>query len=52
MTRPPLFQPAGATTFAKAFARVALGGFLFVRLFFQPVLVAWALWSSGAWEWP
>ena len=23
----------------------------FVRLFFQPVLVAWALWSSGAWAW-
>lgn len=22
----------------------------FVRLFFQPVLVAWALWSSGAWR--
>ena len=21
----------------------------FVRLFFQPVLVAWALWSTGAW---
>lgn len=21
-----------------------------IRLFFQPVLVAWALWSSGAWE--
>jgi uncharacterized membrane protein len=23
----------------------------FVRLFFQPVLVIWALWSSGAWRW-
>ena len=23
----------------------------FVRLFFQPVLVAWALWSTGAWAW-
>ena len=23
----------------------------FVRLFFQPVLVAWALWSTGAWTW-
>jgi uncharacterized membrane protein len=23
----------------------------FVRLFFQPVLVVWALWSSGAWRW-
>lgn len=22
----------------------------FVRLFFQPVLVAWALWSTGAWR--
>ena len=22
----------------------------FVRLFFQPVLVAWALWSTGAWK--
>jgi hypothetical protein len=21
-----------------------------IRLFFQPVLVAWALWSSGAWH--
>ena len=21
-----------------------------LRLFFQPVLVAWALWSSGAWQ--
>ena len=21
----------------------------FIRLFFQPVLIAWALWSSGAW---
>jgi uncharacterized membrane protein len=21
----------------------------FVRLFFQPLLVAWALWSTGAW---
>jgi uncharacterized membrane protein len=21
-----------------------------IRLFFQPVLVAWALWSSGAWK--
>ncbi len=23
----------------------------FVRLFFQPLLVAWALWSCGAWKW-
>lgn len=23
----------------------------FVRLLFQPVLVAWALWSTGAWSW-
>lgn len=23
----------------------------FGRLFFQPVLVAWALWSTGGWEW-
>lgn len=23
----------------------------FIRLFFQPVLVAWALWSTGAWQW-
>jgi uncharacterized membrane protein len=23
----------------------------FARLFFQPVLVAWALWSTGAWTW-
>jgi uncharacterized membrane protein len=23
----------------------------FVRLFFQPVLVAWALWATGAWSW-
>lgn len=23
----------------------------FVRLFFQPVLVLWALWSTGAWVW-
>ena len=22
-----------------------------VRLFFQPVLVAWALWCTGAWRW-
>ena len=22
----------------------------FLRLFFQPVLVVWALWSSGAWQ--
>lgn len=22
----------------------------FLRLFFQPVLVAWALWSTGAWR--
>jgi uncharacterized membrane protein len=21
-----------------------------IRLFFQPVLIAWALWSSGAWQ--
>ncbi len=23
----------------------------FVRLFFQPVLVVWALWSTGGWRW-
>jgi uncharacterized membrane protein len=23
----------------------------FARLFFQPVLVVWALWSTGAWRW-
>lgn len=23
----------------------------FVRLWFQPVLVLWALWSTGAWRW-
>jgi uncharacterized membrane protein len=23
----------------------------FIRLFFQPVLVLWALWSTGAWSW-
>ena len=23
----------------------------FVRLFFQPLLVAWALWCTGAWAW-
>lgn len=22
----------------------------FIRLFFQPVLIAWALWSTGAWQ--
>ena len=22
-----------------------------IRLFFQPVLIAWALWSTGAWSW-
>ena len=22
----------------------------FVRLFFQPVLMGWALWSTGAWK--
>ncbi|HET9240105.1 MAG TPA: hypothetical protein VFO10_22775 [Oligoflexus sp.] len=22
-----------------------------IRLFFQPVLVAWALWSTGGWTW-
>lgn len=22
-----------------------------IRLFFQPVLVAWALWSTGGWSW-
>jgi uncharacterized membrane protein len=26
---------------------VALG----IRLLFQPLLVAWALWSTGAWKW-
>lgn len=23
----------------------------FVRLFFQPLLVVWALWATGAWRW-
>ncbi len=23
----------------------------FIRLFFQPVLVVWALWASGGWRW-
>ena len=23
----------------------------FIRLFFQPILVLWALWSTGAWSW-
>jgi uncharacterized membrane protein len=23
----------------------------FVRLWFQPVLVVWALWSTGGWGW-
>lgn len=23
----------------------------FVRLFFQPVLMVWALWATGAWRW-
>ena len=23
----------------------------FIRLFFQPLLVLWALWSTGAWRW-
>jgi uncharacterized membrane protein len=23
----------------------------FVRIFFQPVLVVWALWSTGGWHW-
>ena len=23
----------------------------FIRLFFQPVLVLWAVWSTGAWSW-
>ena len=23
----------------------------FIRLFFQPVLVLWALWSTGGWKW-
>lgn len=23
----------------------------FMRLFFQPLLVAWALWSCGSWKW-
>lgn len=23
----------------------------FVRLFFQPLLVLWALWATGAWKW-
>lgn len=22
-----------------------------IRLFFQPLLVVWALWSTGAWQW-
>ena len=22
-----------------------------IRLFFQPLLIAWALWSTGAWNW-
>jgi uncharacterized membrane protein len=26
-------------------------GARFVRLFFQPVLVLWALWSTGGWRW-
>lgn len=27
------------------------GGARFARLWFQPVLVAWALWSTGGWGW-
>lgn len=23
----------------------------FIRLFFQPVLVVWALWATGSWRW-
>lgn len=38
LTHAPAF---GLDTDAKRFA----------RLFFQPVLVAWALWSTGAWAW-
>jgi uncharacterized membrane protein len=38
LTHTPAF---GLDTDAKRFA----------RLFFQPVLVAWALWSTGAWAW-
>lgn len=33
-----------------AFGVLDSDGARFRRLFFQPVLIAWALWSSGAWE--
>ena len=29
----------------------ASDGARFLRLWFQPVLVAWALWSTGGWRW-
>lgn len=33
-----------------AFGILDSDGARFRRLFFQPVLIAWALWSSGAWK--
>jgi len=33
-----------------AFGILVSDGARLMRLFFQPVLIAWALWSSGAWK--
>jgi hypothetical protein len=33
-----------------AFGALDSDGARLIRLFFQPVLIAWALWSSGAWQ--
>jgi uncharacterized membrane protein len=33
-----------------AFGVLDSDGARLIRLFFQPVLIAWALWSSGAWN--
>ena len=38
-----MFMTCAALTFIGVPARL-------VRLFFQPVLIAWALWSTGAWR--
>lgn len=34
----------------KDFASLDTDTARLIRLFFQPVLIAWALWSSGAWK--
>jgi uncharacterized membrane protein len=41
--------PGNIAQYTEHRAAFALDMARFVRLFFQPVLVAWALWSTGAW---